>query len=74
MEGEYEGRLQELQSDLAAAKRELHENQQLIRQAEKEKASVLQELMEQNHRLTRELSQVRFSTVVGISVGGLFDV
>lgn len=60
MEGEYESRIQELQADLAAAKRGLDEHQQQLRQTEKEKASVLQELVEQNHRLTRELSQVSY--------------
>lgn len=58
-EGEYESRLSELQSDLVKARKELGDHQHLIRQTEKEKATVLQELMEQNHRLNRELREVR---------------
>lgn len=65
MEGEYESRLSELQSDLVKARKELGDHQNLIRQTEKDKATVLQELVEQNHRLNRELSQVRNLYIFG---------
>ena len=58
LEGEYEGRIVELQSDLAAFKRELESQQTYSKQTESEKNRIIQELIEQNHRLTEELKQV----------------
>lgn len=56
---EYDSQILELQSELNQAKKSVEESQVLLRQTEKEKAQVVQELIEQNHRLTRELKEVR---------------
>lgn len=58
MESEYDSRIQELQADLVNAQKELTEHQNSIKQTEKDKATLLQELVEQNHRLTRQLREV----------------
>lgn len=58
LEGEYEGRISEYQSDLGALRKDLTEQQSLLKSYEREKAKMVQELMEQNHRLTNELKQV----------------
>lgn len=58
---EYDSQILELQSELNQAKKSMEEMQVLMRQTEKEKAQVVQELIEQNHRLTRELKEVIFS-------------
>ena len=58
---EYDSQILELQSELNQAKKSVEESQHLMRQTEKEKAQVVQELLEQNHRLTRELKEVNFS-------------
>lgn len=58
LEGDYESRISELQCDLNKAKKELSIQQSLIKQIEQEKTKIVQELVEQNHRLTNELKQV----------------
>lgn len=58
LEGEYEGRVSEYQADLTALKKELNDQQNILKQYEREKGKMVQELMEQNHRLTTELKQV----------------
>uniref|UniRef100_T1L062 Uncharacterized protein n=1 Tax=Tetranychus urticae TaxID=32264 RepID=T1L062_TETUR len=58
LEGEYEGRVSEYQADLTALKKELNDQQTTLKQYEREKGKMVQELMEQNHRLTTELKQV----------------
>ncbi|CAG2121617.1 unnamed protein product, partial [Medioppia subpectinata] len=57
LEGEYDGRLTELQTDLKNARQELETQQMYLRQTESEKSKIIQELIEQNHRLTNELKQ-----------------
>lgn len=58
LKGEYEGRISEYQSDLTALRKELADQQSVLKQYEREKGKMVQELMEQNHRLTNELKQV----------------
>ena len=58
LEGDYESRISELQCDLNKAKKELSIQQSLIKQIEQEKTKIVQELVEQNHRLTNQLKQV----------------
>lgn len=60
LEGEYESRVSELQTDLKTIKKELEIQQNYSKQTETEKNKIIQELIEQNHRLTKELKQVRF--------------
>ncbi|KAI1298466.1 Bicaudal D-related -like protein [Halotydeus destructor] len=57
LESEYDSRLAELQADLVQSRKELTDQQTLVKLTEKEKSSLLAELVEQNHRLTRELTQ-----------------
>ncbi len=58
LEGEYESRIGELQTDLKNFKKELELQQTFSKQNEYEKSKIVQELIEQNHRLTSELKQV----------------
>jgi coiled-coil domain-containing protein 64 len=62
LEGEYESRVLELQTDLEQVRHKLIEQQGSLRQTELEKGRLLQELIEQNHRLTAELKQVSISS------------
>ena len=62
MEGEYESRVLELQADLDHYKHKLTEQQSSLKQNELERSRLLQELIEQNHRLTSELKQVGETT------------
>ncbi|XP_054167914.1 bicaudal D-related protein homolog isoform X2 [Oppia nitens] len=57
LEGDYDGRLSELQTDLKCVRQELESQQQYTKQIESEKNKIIQELIEQNHRLTNELKQ-----------------
>ncbi|CAG2160348.1 unnamed protein product [Oppiella nova] len=57
LEGEYEGRIAELQTDLKNARQESETQHMYLRQTEGEKSKIIQELIEQNHRLTNELKQ-----------------
>lgn len=59
LESEYEARLLEVQTDLSSARKQLQEQQSAMRGMEKDKSKIIQELMEQNQRLTRELKEVR---------------
>lgn len=56
--GDYDSRILELQSDIEELRKELEEQNALQKNTEKEKAQLLQELTEQNHRLTAQLKQV----------------
>lgn len=57
LEGEYDSRVAELQTDIAQLRKEITEQQLMHRNSEKEKCLLLEELTEQNHRLTAELKQ-----------------
>ena len=59
LEGEYDSRVGELQNDLRLLRKELERQTSTHRHQEKEKGQLLEELTEQNHRLTAELKQVR---------------
>ena len=58
MVGDYDSRILELQSDIEELRKELEEQYALQKNTEKEKAQLLTELTEQNHRLTAQLKQV----------------
>ncbi|GBM03842.1 hypothetical protein AVEN_148472-1 [Araneus ventricosus] len=59
LEGEYDSRVAELQGDLSQLQKELALQTSSYKSNEKEKGQLLEELTEQNHRLTAELKQVR---------------
>jgi capsule polysaccharide export protein KpsE/RkpR len=58
LETECEARVQELQADITALRKELDIVQETSRLAEKEKAMLIAQLTEQNQRLTVEIKQV----------------
>lgn len=60
LESEYDGRISEYQADIEGLKKEISEQQNLIKTAEKEKTKMVQELIEQNNRLTSELNKVSY--------------
>ncbi|XP_064460929.1 bicaudal D-related protein homolog [Ornithodoros turicata] len=53
--GESDGKVGDLQADLAQTRSQLEDNQALLRSLDKERARQIQELREQNSRLTNEL-------------------
>lgn len=55
IEGDFDSRLAELQSDVDQLQKELVDSQSLLRVTEKEKSRLVQDLTEQNHRLTQQL-------------------
>lgn len=61
IESEYDGRVSEYQTDIQNLNQKLSEQQNLLKQTEREKTKMVQELMEQNHRLTNELKEVSLS-------------
>lgn len=58
VEGEYESKVLELQSDILLLRKELEQQQQSMGMVEKEKSMIMDELTEQNQRLTTQLKQV----------------
>ncbi|KAM5311902.1 BICD family-like cargo adapter 1 isoform 1-T1 [Glossophaga mutica] len=56
-EGEWEGRVSELESDVKQLQDELERQQVHLREADREKTRVVQELSEQNQRLLDQLSR-----------------
>lgn len=58
VEGEYESKVSELQSDVADLKRALDEQQNNVKMAERQKSSIITQLTEQNQRLTAQLKEV----------------
>uniref|UniRef100_A0A6G1S7G3 Bicaudal D-related protein 1 n=1 Tax=Aceria tosichella TaxID=561515 RepID=A0A6G1S7G3_9ACAR len=57
LDGEYENRLIELQTDCNILKNKLEQQQQASKQAEKEKSKLIEDLVQQNQRLTSELTE-----------------
>ncbi|KZS15963.1 Bicaudal D-related protein [Daphnia magna] len=57
VEGEYESKVSELQSDVADLKRALDEQQNNVKMAERQKSSIITQLTEQNQRLTAQLKE-----------------
>ncbi|XP_055937107.1 bicaudal D-related protein homolog [Argiope bruennichi] len=57
LESEYDSRVAELQGDLAQLQKDLALQTSAYKSYEKEKGQLLEELTEQNHRLTAELKQ-----------------
>ncbi|XP_076369466.1 bicaudal D-related protein homolog isoform X2 [Tachypleus tridentatus] len=55
---EYDSRVAELQTDLNELRRELDEHRNLVKSTEKENHHVIQELQDQNQRLTEALKQI----------------
>ena len=62
VEGEYESKVSELQSDVADLRRALEEQQNNVKMAERQKSSIITQLTEQNQRLTAQLKEVNYWT------------
>jgi hypothetical protein len=60
-EEEFDARVNELQHDVTKLRKDLSDNANMQRQAEKEKSMLIQTLTEQNQRLTQQLKEVSFS-------------
>ena len=60
VEGEYESKVSELQSDVADLRRALDEQQNNVKMAERQKSSIITQLTEQNQRLTAQLKEVNY--------------
>lgn len=58
-EGEWEGRVAELETDVQHLQGELERHQVQLREADRDKTKAISELSEQNHRLLEQLSRVR---------------
>lgn len=58
-EGEWEGRVAELETDVQHLQGELARHQVQLREADREKTKAISELSEQNHRLLEQLGRVR---------------
>lgn len=59
VEGEYESKVSELQSDVADLRRLLEEQTNNVKIAERQKSSIITQLTEQNQRLTAQLKEVK---------------
>ena len=59
LQDDYESRVLELKNDIANYRKRLTDQQDSARQMEKSEGKLVQELMEQNERLTTQLKQVR---------------
>lgn len=57
-EGEWEGRVSELETDVQQLQGELERHQVQLRDADRDKTKAISELSEQNHRLLEQLSRV----------------
>lgn len=57
-EGEWEGRVAELETDVQQLQGELERHQVQLREADRDKSKAISELSEQNHRLLEQLSRV----------------
>lgn len=69
-EGEWEGRVAELETDVQQLQGELERHQVQLREADRDKTKAISELSEQNHRLLEQLSRVRCSVRVCVCVYG----
>lgn len=58
-EGEWEGRVAELETDVQQLQGELERHQVQLREADRDKTKAISELSEQNHRLLEQLNRVR---------------
>lgn len=67
-EGEWEGRVAELETDVQQLQGELERHQVQLREADRDKTKAISELSEQNHRLLEQLSRVRNSVRVCVCV------
>lgn len=61
LEGEYESKVSELQTDVAELRRSLDEQTNGVRLAERQKSSIISQLTEQNQRLSAQLKEVNFN-------------
>ena len=57
-EGEWEGRVAELETDVQQLQGELERHQVQLREADRDKTKAISELSDQNHRLLEQLSRV----------------
>lgn len=57
-EGEWEGRVAELETDVQHLQGELERHQAQLREADRDKTKAVSELSEQNHRLLEQLGRV----------------
>lgn len=60
LQDDYESRVIELKNDIANYRKRLTDQQDSARQMEKSEGKLVQELIEQNERLTKQLKQVSF--------------
>lgn len=67
-EGEWEGRVAELETDVQQLQGELERQQVQLREADRDKTKAISELSEQNHRLLEQLSRVRSNACVFMCV------
>lgn len=67
-EGEWEGRVADLETDVRQLQGELERQQVQLREAGRDKTKAISELSDQNHRLLEQLSRVRRSRCVYGSV------
>ncbi|KTF92622.1 hypothetical protein cypCar_00033371, partial [Cyprinus carpio] len=58
-EGEWEGRVAELETDVQHLQGELERHQVQLREADRDKSRAISELSEQNHRLLEQLSRIK---------------
>lgn len=58
-EGEWEGRVSDLETDVQQLQGELELHQVQLRETDRDKTKAISELSEQNHRLLEQLSRVR---------------
>lgn len=66
-EGEWEGRVAELETDVQQLQEELERHQVQLREADRDKTKAISELSEQNHRLLEQLSRVSKELLVCVS-------
>jgi len=67
-EGEWEGRMAELEADVQQLQVELERHQLQLKGAERDKSKAISQLSEKNHRLLEQLSRVRAVVAWGVCV------
>lgn len=68
-EGEWEGHVAELETDVQQLQGELELHQVQLRETDRDKNKAISELSEQNHRLLEQLSRVRSTPCVYVCTG-----
>ena len=68
MEGEYDSKVSELQTDVESLRRALDEQANNVKLAERQKSSIITQLTEQNQRLTAQLKEVKSFVTVTMGI------